>query len=165
MDHKTWYTTDKSSWGPGPWQGEADKEQWQDETTGYPCLIKRSDYAGSLCGYVGVTPDHPWYGKHHDEIDVSAHGGLTYSDLCEQGPEDHTICHVPGPGEPEPLWWLGFDCGHAWDISPAREARERAIGFEPIRPGFGPPIWYWTISEVKAECASLAQQAADAAKE
>lgn len=31
-------------------------------------------------GYVLLPPNHPLYGKNYDDIDISAHGGLTFSD-------------------------------------------------------------------------------------
>jgi hypothetical protein len=148
---------DKSTWGPGPWQNEPDKEQWQDQATGYACLIKRSGLSGALCGYVGVPEGHPWHGKHYEDVDADAHGSLTYASSCQEGPEGETICHVPAPGEPEPLWWLGFDCAHAWDLGPAMEARERERGWPPIHM---PDTTYKTVGYVKAECARLAGQAA-----
>lgn len=165
MERKTWTTMDKSSWGPGPWQGEPDKEQWADEGTGYACLIKRNR-VGALCGYVGVPEGHPWHGSGYspgcsDEGEltpalklldgVEVHGGLTYADSCQEGPEGETICHVPAPGEPEPLWWLGFDCAHARDLCPAYESM-RVIGDT-----------YRTVAYVKTECARLAEAAAAAA--
>lgn len=55
---------DKSSWPDGPWKEEPDRISWVDEKTGYNCLIRRHPYVGSLCGYVGVKMDHPFYGKH-----------------------------------------------------------------------------------------------------
>lgn len=121
MEHKTWATVDKSGWGPGPWQDEPDKEQWADGATGYACLLKRGP-VGALCGYVGVPAGHPWHGVGYDDIEPypEVHGGLTYSSLCQEGPEGETICHVAAPGEPEPLWWLGFDCAHAFDTWPGR---------------------------------------------
>jgi hypothetical protein len=161
MEHKTWTTMDKTSWGPGPWADEPDKEQFSDEATGLPCLIKRSGLSGALCGYVGVPEGHPWHGKDYQDLDdvVGVHGGLTYADSCEEGPEGTTICHVPGPGEPEPLWWLGFDCHHAWDIGPAMKARERERGYEiDITDSSYKPVAY-----VREQCAGLAQQAAEAA--
>lgn len=163
MEHLTWSTVDKSSWGDGPWQGEPDKEQWQDEATGLACLVKRSHFGGSLCGYVGVPEGHPWHGKGYSELEdvVGVHGGLTYADLCqEDGPEGETICHIPGPGEPEPLWWVGFDCGHAFDFAPGMAARERAMGIPPMPDFKGlPRVTYRTIAYVKSECAALARQA------
>lgn len=170
MEHKTWTTLDRATWGDGPWQDEPDKEQWPDEATGYACLIKRTPITGSLCGYVGVPQGHPWHSVGYGEIDdrVEVHGGLTYSDLCQEGPEGFTICHVPAPGEPEPLWWLGFDCAHAGDIMPAMEAQLREIGTPLPRPSsfadeLGFRESYKTVAYVKAECAALAKQAADAA--
>ena len=157
MEHKTWTTMDKASWGPGPWQDEPDKEQFADEATGLPCLIRRSDLSGSLCGYVGVSEGHPWFGKDPFGIKADAHGGLNYADFCQEGDEAQTICHVPGPGEPDRVYWLGFDCGHAWDIQPALEAREMIRGWAPIRmPGSS----YKTVAYVKAACARLAELAA-----
>ena len=158
MEHKTWTTADKTWWGPGPWQDEPDKEQFADEATGLPCLVKRSPHIGNLCGYVGVSEGHPWFGKHYSDVPAEVHGGLTFSDFCQEGDEAHTICHIPGLGEPDRVWWVGFDCGHAWDIAPAMEAREAEYGLGPIR-GLGSS--YKTVAYVKAECASLARQAAE----
>ena len=160
MEHKTWTTTDKSSWGPGPWQDEPDKEQYADEATGLPCLIKRNHF-GALCGYVGVSEGHPWFGKDYSNIDADVHGSLTYADFCQEGDDEgETICHIPAPGEPDRVFWLGFDCGHSFDIAPAMEARDMERGWEPIRM---PESSYKTVAYVKAECAQLAGQAAEAA--
>ena len=176
MDHKTWHTVDKSGWGAGPWQDEPDKEQWPDPATGFACLLKRNP-SGALCGYVGVPQGHPWHGSgyspgYDDELNerelppalkllhnVSVHGGLTYADACQEGDDGETICHVAAPGEPEPLWWFGFDCAHAWDLSPARAYREMLGGFMTSRDET-----YRTADYVKAECASLAASAAAAAE-
>ena len=57
METIEYRTMDKSVWGPGPWQNEPDKRQWQDEATGLPCLIVRNSM-GALCGYVGVSEGH-----------------------------------------------------------------------------------------------------------
>jgi len=157
MDSRTWNTTDKSTWGDGEWQHEPDKEQFTDEATGLPCLIKRNQ-SGALCGYVGVAEGHPWFGKGYDEVDADVHGGLTYADFCQEGPEEQTICHVPGPGEPDRVWWLGFDCAHGWDLSPAAAARERDIGL----PHYISDQTYKHVAYVKAQCSGLAAEAAEA---
>lgn len=163
MPQQAYITTDKSSWGDGPWQREVDKVVFTDEATGLPCLIKRSHLSGSLCGYVGVAEGHPWFGRSAGEVDAEVHGGLTYADFCQEGDDEaHTICHVPGPGEPDRVWWLGFDAGHAFDICPAMEARELARGYPPIRSmgaDWGMGEAYKTVAYMKAECASLAEQA------
>lgn len=157
MEGKTWTTADKRSWGPGPWQDEPDKEQYTDEATGLPCLVKRNR-SGSLCGYVGVSESHPWFGKGYGEIDAEVHGGLTFSDFCQEGDEAHTICHIPGPGEPDRVWWLGFDCAHHMDLSPAMSARSAELGFSRASAPCGET--YRTVGYVKAECAGLAAQIA-----
>jgi len=101
----------REGWPEGPWTREPDRIEWR--CRGLPCLIVRS-VMGNLCGYVGVPPGHRLHGVHYAEIDdVEAHGGLTFSDRCGGG-----ICHAPLPGEPEDVWWLGFDCGHAFDVVP-----------------------------------------------
>lgn len=112
---------DKSGWKPGPWQTEPDRKEWRHE--GFACLIVRVSSHGALCGYVGVPPGHPWHGKGYDEVhdispDLQVHGGLTYAAECRGA-----VCHVPAPGEPEHLWWVGFDHAHAGDVSPAYSAR------------------------------------------
>jgi len=160
VENKTWTTIDKTGWGDGPWQAEPDKEQWTDKATGLPCLIKRNDL-GALCGYVGVPEGHPWFGKDYDDIQAAdVHGGLTYAGICQEGPEDKTICHIPAPGEPDQMWWLGFDCNHCMDIAPGMKAHMTAIGLGQSLYPFGE--CYRTISYVKAECARLAEQAAAA---
>lgn len=100
-------------WGEGPWQNEPDYLQFKDEATGAPCLIVRGP-VGALCGYVGVPEGHKYFGVEYDNVPVEVHGGLTYSNHCT----DH-ICHVPEPGEPDHVWWLGFDCAHSEDMAPA----------------------------------------------
>jgi hypothetical protein len=160
MEHKTWTTMadEKATWGPGPWQDEPDKEQYADEATGLPCLLKRNHF-GNLCGYVGVSEGHPWFGKGYSGIDADVHGGLTFADFCQEGDEARTICHVPGPGEPDRVWWLGFDCGHAWDLMPGMDAhlkRSSGVSYGDLGET------YKTAAYVKAECARLAGQAAAA---
>lgn len=159
------YTTqDKSTWGEGPWQSEPDKMQYKDEATGLPCLIVRNPY-GALCGYVGVTEGHPFFMKNGYDFPLSVHGGITFTSLCRPGDDEaHGICHIPGPGEPDHVWWLGFDCSHFNDTCPGMEARMRTLGV-PM-PDLSPfPLdhiyfsaSYKTIEYVKAEIASLAHQ-------
>ena len=40
---------------------------------------------GTLCGYLGVPPSHPWWGKWYGDIDCEVHGGLTYSSWEDHG--------------------------------------------------------------------------------
>ena len=112
-------THDKRDWGPGPWQDEPDKIQWKDEITGFPCLMVRN-HSGAWCGYVGVAEGHPWFGKFYDDVEAHAHGGLTFSGHCQVEPDPaRGVCHIPEPGDPDNVWWLGFDCSHHNDYAPA----------------------------------------------
>jgi len=147
----------KSEWGPGPWQDEPDRIEWR-HASGLPCLIVRN-HMGSLCGYVGVPPEHPFYRQHYDSPvteNIHAHGGLTYSDLC-QG----LICHKPEPGEERDIWWFGFDCGHYQDVSPGLNATLAAIG-SGLR--FAAGETYRPIDYVRAEVDELAEQVAAAGR-
>ena len=109
IDHKV----DKTAWGAGPWQAEPDRKEWKDPATGLPCLAHRNEGDGNWCGYVAVAPGHPAHGKDYDDVAADVHGGLTYAGKCS----GH-ICHVPAPGEPDNVYWLGFDCHHWNDLAP-----------------------------------------------
>jgi len=157
METKTYTTIDRAGWPAGEWDEEPDKVQWQDAETGLPCLAKRHPSLGHWCGYVGVPAGHWAHGKGYDDVSVDVHGGLTYADTCQAGADEATaICHVPAPGEPDHVWWLGFDCAHAWDASPYDYLRAQKGG-----------IWamssddkYRTLDYVQRQCAHLAAQLA-----
>ena len=137
------YTADRSRWGQGPWDFETDdKVVWIDASTGLDCMIVRNGM-GAWCGYVGLPPAHPDHGKEYGEVfgDYDVHGGLTFSAAC-----GGKICHVPEPGRPAQIWWLGFDCSHSCDATPEE---------------FGGYNWgtYRTQSWVVSEVGRLAAQA------
>jgi hypothetical protein len=165
MAERSWTTVDKSDWGPGPWQDEPDKIQWIDEATGLDCLIHRGSI-GALCGYVGVPKGHPAYGVGYDDVKVAGewpdvHGGLTYADRCQEtDDESDGICHVPEPGRPHDVWWLGFDCGHSGDICPKIEMALRSSLMGGPISGWPWPVYYKPVSYVRAEVSSLAKQLA-----
>lgn len=139
--------------GDGPWCAEPDKMQWLDEETGFPCLAVRQLVLGHWCGYVGVPRDHPYYGKNNNDCDVSVHGGLTFSDKCTPGPESETICHIVDVGEDDDVWWLGFDCAHAFDLSPS------VLKFHAYRATLcGIELAYRDLAYVREECRKLAAQ-------
>ncbi len=149
---KTWTTVDKSGWPErGAWDNEPDKAQWIDETTNLDCLIVRGPL-GALCGYVGVPESHPYFEADWEKPDVSVHGGLTFADRCQPtDDESRHICHS-GEVANKTVWWLGFDCAHAWDYSPkGRLGRP----FDEV---------YRNFSYVKSEVESLAKQLAEAAQ-
>lgn len=143
----------------GPWDDEPDKVQWVDGATGLDCLAVRNQL-GNWCGYVGVPDDHPLHGKGYGGVDVSVHGGLTFADGCDdEAPEGHGICHIPLPGRPDNVWWLGFDCGHFNDLTPALIGAygglEALSGDSWLKPV------YRDLEFVQRECESLAEQLAE----
>lgn len=135
----------------GPWVGEADKLSWRDEETGFECIMLRETGEAYLSGYVGVPRDHPLWGWEHEaiplDLGIIVHGGLTYSRICEEGPEPtrrvameaRRICHVPRvPYQFDPIthatdhrpddedvWWFGFDCNHLYDVVPGAAGPDR----------------------------------------
>lgn len=174
MEEKEYHnrTEEKASWGHGPWIAEPDKVQFVDKVTGLPCLIVRNQL-GALCGYVGVDENHPWYGVDYDScpqscdeeccthrpvLCIDVHTELTFSDFChDQAPEESGICHVPEEGEPDHVWWFGFDCAHAWDYIPGMKRFSEEVIDERNT--------YKDISFVKDQCAKLAKQLKDIGKE
>lgn len=127
----------------GPWLGEADKLSWIDPATGFECILMRENPDGFLSGYVGVPVSHPLFGWEHEavtvDIGIDVHGGLTYSQICQDGPspqrslsrEARRICHVIVGHAPlqhasahragEGHWWFGFSCDQVYDIVPGRQ--------------------------------------------
>ena len=144
METRVYKTLDRSQWTHGEWDDEPDKIQWQDATTGYPCLAVRHSYFGHWCGYVGVGPNHSVYQSDYDSVDVTVHGGLTFSSHCSASDDESTgICHAVE--NDDKTWWLGFDCAHHGD-----EAPRNTVWVEGGR--------YRTLSYVQHECAMLAAQ-------
>jgi hypothetical protein len=157
VKEQTWIdpACDRSFWGTGPWNSEPDKMQWKDEATGLACLMVRQATSGHLCGYVGVEPGHALYGKGYDDVpSFDVHGGLTFADKCQEGPLETTVCHLPEPGEPDGLWWFGFDCMHARDLSPSSAMLARRLGDARLFEG----NVYRDLAYVRGECAKLAEQ-------
>lgn len=148
----------------------------------FPCCIREHAGLGHLCGYIGLPPCHPWYGRHYDDIPASVHGGLTLSHHERMGhpaeiarlearvADPHTAirwfyeselaAEKAGDGDPYPydtgldIWWIGFDCGHAWDISP-----------KATFPAFYSDATYKDEAYVRREIDKLLTQAAAAARQ
>ena len=70
---------------------------------------------GYRCGYVKVSPGHPWHGLSIWEAEnILCHGGVTFA-------EADVPCGKEGLDN---AWWIGFDCAHADDApDPALEIR------------------------------------------
>lgn len=162
MTQKVWTFGDiyrRADWGPGPWDNEPDKVEWRDRESGLPCIARRGPM-GAWCGYVAVPPDHPWWGN--GEAPVECHGGQTFGSMCDPSESDEAICHVPAPGEPADVWWIGFDCGHYRDRQPGLDALFRKRGDEDdvsdrLAGGRGQAV-YRDLAYVFEECRRLARQ-------
>lgn len=142
----------------GPWHTEPDRVEWKH--AGVQCLMVRGPMA-QWCGYVGVPPGHPWHGRGYsgaNSISADVHGGITYAREC-QG----EVCHVPEPGEPEDLWWVGFDCCHYMDLAPVMVQLDSLIpelaAIKTRYPAFDSGLVYREVAYVKREVESLAEQA------
>lgn len=171
MKERSYSFTDKSKWPRGEWDSEPDKVQFM-TAAGLPGLIVRGP-SGALCGYAGVAEGHPFFGvgysgcpeacggerwpsegeskcEHDRPIDaIEAHGGLTYADACQPGEGERGICHVPDAGEPDHVWWFGFDCAHSGDLCPSFEKFHQS-GYD----------YYKGIAYVRLGVESLAAQLA-----
>jgi hypothetical protein len=112
-DPKGYGDRGRVSWAEGPWQTEPDHVEWRKPGSALPRMIVRNRLGG-LCGYVGAPAGHRLHGADMEKAcDLRVHGGITFGSECE----GH-ICHVAQPGEPEHVWWLGFDCVHSGDAAP-----------------------------------------------
>lgn len=141
----------KPQWGPGPWEQEPDREEFQ--VLGYRCLLLRNA-SGSWCGYVALDhPQHPAFGKHYDDVNVSVHGGLTFSGKAIPG----AIEFAPDPVFHPAPWVLGFDTAHYGDFSPAIDSAgaRKALGLGSERAYYGT---YRDVSYVKDELRRLVDQ-------
>jgi hypothetical protein len=137
----------RARWPEGPWSSEPDRIEWR--AHGLPCLMVRSVTMGAWCGYVGVPPGHPFHGKGYDDVDVAVHGGLTYGRRC-----GHVICHVPQPGEPADVHWLGLN----------EQTLPHLAKIGNAFRGLFPDSAYRDVAYVKAEVERLAKQIVKAAR-
>ena len=66
---------------------------------------------GYACGYVGVPPEHPWYGKTYfgdNQLpDIEVHRGVTWAN-----PYIGADTTYMNDGK---TWWIGFDTAHDCD--------------------------------------------------
>lgn len=130
-------------WGEGEWVNEPDLVNW--EYKNVKCKILRVTIwdgqnkdrlaFGHLCAYISVPEDHPWRNLDPFEVDCTAHGGITFGKVREDG-----------------NYWIGFDCMHAGDISPCfKELYERM-----------PDHTYKNIAFCQKECENLVDQLLEA---
>lgn len=149
------HVVDRTGWDAGPWDKEPDRLDW--EHAGFACMALRNDM-GSWCGYVGVPNTHPFYGVSDEFNGIDVHGSVTYASKCA----GH-ICHVPKPGMPDDVWWIGFDCGHAFDLSPRMAAIEKKMNLPKLVDAELPREFRRTYKDekyIRAETSRLADQLA-----
>lgn len=78
-----------------------------DKLGDYEYMI-RSTPMGTLNGYIGLPPWHPWNDMERDDIPVNCHGGVTFASYWDK--IDKAI--------DSEAYWIGFDCSHYMDIIP-----------------------------------------------
>ena len=90
--------------------------------------------------FAGGVSEH---GTMRIDCALKAHGGISYSAEGDEG-----------------LWWFGFDCGHAFDLSPGMAANLRRSGFPcpSMHEQAHRHDTYRDIDYVKQTCADLAFQ-------
>lgn len=86
------------------------------------CLIMRGPF--SFTAYLGIPEDHPMAGFQYDDVPLSVHGGLTFSNKILSG-----------------MWFYGWDYAHAGDVP-----------FYYVKDGLIYPDGHkWTIDEIAEE--------------
>lgn len=105
----------------------ANKPRWEAEAIKYP----KGDAARSLREGAGQFDDYEAWKLHAQQT---------------------SICHLPAPGEPDHVWWFGFDCAHSGDSCPGSDGL--------LKYGFGGEAHYKDMDYVKGHVASLARQLA-----
>lgn len=122
----------RATWPSGPWDDEPDEVSFREGGCPYPLALMRGATTGCLCGYVGVSPEHPAFGVSRDALKrrVLAHGLITYA---ERSAMRNTLAGLP---EGADVWWIGFDCSHAYDVWPAIPAEVAAVLFHRPESGY-----------------------------
>lgn len=137
-----------------PWDDEPNEVHFDAE--GLKCVILRHPNTLGLCGYVGIPPDHPWFGQPLNALVLpppewatekrhpNSYGVMDlFLHSMRDDPNDkrvpiRLVLHVHGGltyaddhyplAEPDGLFWFGFDCGHAGDFCPGIPKLEDVSG-------------------------------------
>jgi hypothetical protein len=103
-----------------------------------------------LCGYVGIRGPHPIREvESYIEFDIECHGGVTYYGAdVGYGCVENSVNALCGKLWGAADYWIGFDCQHAWDLSPAQDR---------LAPMTNDAV-YRNFEYVLGECKSVAKQ-------
>ena len=121
------------------------------EHVGHEWMIVHNGMGHRCCGYVKVSPGHPWHGKDYYGVKASVHAGLTFSE-----PDEPCGLAPTGTEGVDDGHWFGFDCAYPGD-APDPELLD-ADGLERFGK-FGRNGTICTQDYVIAECKSLCEQA------
>lgn len=135
---------------------EPDIIQWTDWMAGYPCLIKRNDTTGNLCGYVIIPKQHMLCRAHGKRKEtaiyrINVHGGVTLSEK-----DVPTLMRMWGP--------ITWDNGKNFPGNVSEYKRGMVVGFDTVHHmdrmlfmgDYGGV--YRDVKYVKREVRRLAQQ-------
>lgn len=78
---------------------------------GLNCYVLMMPY-GYRCGYVEIPKGFEYYGQECTHLEC--HGGITYA-------EDYL---ATVSNDEDDVWYIGFDCAHAWDSPDYEKALE-----------------------------------------
>jgi len=122
----------------------------------------RHETSGHWCGYVGVANNHKLYEVEYSdipwEIQEDVHGSITFSQKCTKDkPESEGVCHKPGDGETDDIWWFGFDCAHSDDVTPILLSLDNGRFINRFSAGHHS---YKSIDYIQAQCRSFAEKLA-----
>ena len=110
----------------GPWDEEPDAAVVEHGDVPI-VLIRNGMYTWS--GYVGLPPTDPLAGVElfcNDGVDAYDARGIGDATYANYSPERDAMVGLSG------LWWVGFDCAHAFQLI-------------PVHPPYSPCDEYWTI--------------------
>jgi len=151
--HKLEPELKRKYFGDGQWVIEPDLAEFTHE--GIDCKIRRvcalegcygeHMFGGHFCGYCRIPEGHTLYENVKDYLEFDVHGGITFNEILDDG------------------HWIGFDCGHSFDIVPSMQKIENNSQFKELFPI--PEDWpkpsYKNFDFVIGETKSLAQQVID----
>lgn len=81
----------------------------------YEYLVTFND-SGFRCGYVAISETHPIYNSEEEYPDYDVHGGVTFFD------HGHIVEDILGHMCTDK--WIGFDCGHCYDLNDWEQAKK-----------------------------------------